>query len=98
MRGSLASRTHTTLDSDSAEYWDFDTDAFAYLDLPAMIEAIQAFRGGFLPDKKVMMWGKGSGAAAAIKMIADASITVNSDIQNVLAQEPCLLPNVEPLT
>ena len=45
-----------------------------------------------------MMWGKGSGAAAAIKMIADESITVNSEIQNVLAQEPCLLPNVEPLT
>ena len=80
MRGSPASRGHTTLDSDSAEYWDFDLDAYAYKDLPAMIEAIQVSRDGLVPAKKVMLWGQRGGATAAIKMIADASITVNEEI------------------
>ena len=42
LRGTLPSREHETLDSDSADYWDFDLDAWAYEDLPAIVAEIQA--------------------------------------------------------
>ena len=45
-----------------------------------MIEAIQVSRTGIVPEKKVMMWGIFGGATAAIKMVADASITINEAV------------------
>ena len=40
LRGTLPSREHDTLDSESAEYWDFNLDAHAYEDLPAFVSKI----------------------------------------------------------
>ena len=40
LRGTLYSREHATLDLDSKEYWDYDIETVAKMDIPALVSAV----------------------------------------------------------
>lgn len=75
MRGQENSQQHTTedlLEDNPETYWDFDSTAYAYKDLPAVLAQIKSEREDEAREcKKTTIVGEGNGGRIAILAAAD---------------------------
>lgn len=94
-RGVSASRGHTTADlytNNPQAYFDFDTTAFAYKDVPAALEQIRSERDGEgRACLKTTIIGHSNGGRQALLAAASDDADISGSINKVIGLAPAII-------